>query len=130
MCQGPTYHQYNLNQYQPIAGFFYIYGDTLMKNLLNKLFNTNDTSICYEVTDWLVQEIKSRARKCRPYNITVATLRHTIANEFMGTHVTPKMFIKVLSLTKRELFASGIEMVADDKNIVACRPISCEMLEA
>lgn len=96
-----------------------------MKLLLNLLFP--DAEIINEAAAWLIQQVKSKVRKNLAYENQVTTLRHSINSEF-GCDVDNAKFLKILSLTKQELIRSGIDMLVDDKHMVANRPISAEAL--
>ena len=96
-----------------------------MKFLLSLLFP--DAEIINEAAAWLIQQVKSQVRKNLAYENQVTTLRHCINSEF-GCEIDNAKFLKILSLTKRELIRTGIDMLVDDKRMVANRPISAENL--
>lgn len=96
-----------------------------MKAILNLLFP--DAEIINDAAAWLVQQVKSQVRKNLAYENQVTTLRHCINSEF-GNEIDNSKFLKILSLTKQELIRSGIDMLVDDKHMVANRPISAEAL--
>jgi hypothetical protein len=96
-----------------------------MKTLLNILFP--DAQLVNDAAAWLVQQVKSQVRKNLAYENQVSTLRHCINSEF-GNEIDNVKFLKILSLTKQELIRSGIDMLVDDKHMVANRPISAEAL--
>lgn len=104
----------------------------MLQNLLNglrELIFQKDKILVVEMSDYLVQRVKSSVRKNRPYCETIKNLKSIIANEF-GIAIMPKQLVQLINATRLELQKSGIDLFADDKDIIANRPISSAMLEA
>jgi hypothetical protein len=96
-----------------------------MKAILNLLFPNAD--LINDAAEWLIQQVKSQVRKSSAYESGITALRHNLSLEF-GCEVDSKQFLKILNLVKCELVKSGIDMLVDDKHMVANRPISFDAL--
>lgn len=97
-----------------------------MKKLLNILLFP-DAQLVNDAAAWLVQQVKSQVRKNLAYESGITVLRHNLSLEF-GAEIDGKQFLKMLNLVKIELLRSGIDMLVDDKHMVANRPISLEAI--
>jgi len=81
-----------------------------------------------EVSGWLTQQVRSQIRKNQPFNIEITALQYAISKEFLKG-ATPSQLIDIFNQTSRNLGATGIVMLVDNKHMYANRPISREMLQ-
>lgn len=94
---------------------------------LSKLVGHSERLLIVEISDWLIQRVKSNIRKNKPFVESVGFLSNSICNEF-SIKLTSEQLVKVIRCTKFELVNHKIELFADNSQIIANRPISSAMI--